>query len=233
MIIVRNEKLIKRNRIIGTITGIGAILILGLGTYISFKYQQLINLSLIALLLGLVLYQVSIYYSNRFVRTPRPDQELDAALKGLDDSYALYHYQSPVPHLLVGPAGVWMLLPFQQAGKIVYSEKGKRWKRIGGNLYLRWINQDRIGRQDKNIAKGKSSLLKELSKIPEFKVPEIRAALVFTDEKAEVEAGQSPFPTLHARQLKKFLRKEAKGGKAIASPTVKTIQDYLGRESNQ
>jgi hypothetical protein len=233
MIIIRNQKLIKRNRSIGTITGILAILVLGAGTYFSFQYRQQVNISLIALLVGFFFYQVSIYYSNRFVRTPRPDEELDAALKGLDDSYALYHYQSPVSHLLVGPAGVWILQPYPQKGKIIYDQESGRWKRKGGNLYLRFFAQDRIGKPDQSFTREQKDLKKELSKIPELEMPAIKGALVFIDEDVVVEADDAPLPTLHARQLKKLIRKESKGDETLPHYTATTIQDHLGLESNQ
>ena len=117
MIIVRNERLVTRNNRIGTYSGIISIIILGAGMYISFKYPDLISWSVIALVSGFTLSQVGIYYSNRFGRSPRPDETLDSALKGLDNQYALYHYQSPVTHLLVGPSGIWILIPFSQKGK--------------------------------------------------------------------------------------------------------------------
>lgn len=232
MIIVRNHKLIKRNRQIGSFSGVLAIIVLGLGMYASFKYQDQISYSLIALVLGLLLSQIGMYYANRFGRTPRPDQELDAALKGLDDQFALYHYQSPVDHLLVGPAGVWILLPFPNKGKVIYNDSKKRWEKIGGNLYLRFFAQDNIGRPDREIEKGMRSLKKELRNVPELEIPEIKAALVFTEENAEVEADDAPYPTVHALQLKKLIRKEAKGSESLPTPTVKTLQDHLGLESN-
>jgi len=80
MIIVRNEKLIKRNTQIGKYSGIIAIVILGGGMYLSFQYQDLVIYSMVALILGFVLSQVGIFYTNRFGRSPRPDQELDNAL---------------------------------------------------------------------------------------------------------------------------------------------------------
>lgn len=233
MIIVRNHQLIKRNRLIGSVSGILAIAVLGLGMYASFKYQEQISYSLIALVVGLALSQFGMYYTNRFGRSPRPDQEVDAALKGLDDSYALYHYQSPVDHLLVGPAGVWMLLPFPNKGKVIYNEGKKRWEKIGGNLYLRFFAQDNIGRPDKDIKKGLEAVRKDFGRIPELQVPEIKAALIFTEEKAEVAADNAPYPTLHALQLKKLIRKEAKGDHSLPAATVKTIQDHLGLESKE
>jgi len=228
MIIVRDEKLIKRNTQIGKYSGILSIAILGGGMYLSFQYQDQIMYSLVALVLGFTLSQVGIFYSNRFGRSPRPDQELDNALKGLDDQYALYHYQSPVPHLLVGPAGIWILFPYLPKGKIIYDEKKGRWKKIGGNFYLKFFAQDSIGNPDQEISSGIKRLQKGLGKIPDFELPVIKCALVFINKFAEVEAENAPYPTLHARQLKKIIRKEAKGDTSLPTHVLKTVQDFLG-----
>ncbi len=231
MIIVRNEKLVTRNNRIGKYSGIISIVILAVGMYISFQYQEQMAYSLLALIVGFTLSQVGIYYAHRFGRSPRPDEELDAALKGLDDQYALYHYQSPVSHLLVGPAGLWMLLPYPQKGKISYNKKRGRWKKIGGNFYMRFFAQDSIGSPEKEISSGIKRIRKALGKIHDLGLPEIQAALVFSDEKAVVEADNAPYPTLHARQLKKLIRKEAKGENSLTPTVRKTIQDHLGLES--
>ncbi len=231
MIIVRNEKLVTRNKKLGKYSGILSIAILAAGMYVSFRYQEQVYLSLLALLVGFTLSQIGIYYANRFGRSPRPDEELDAALKGLDDEYALYHYQSPVSHLLVGPAGIWMLLPFTQKGKISYDQKRRRWKQAKGNLYMRFFAQDSIGNPEQELSAGLKRLKRELIKIPDLDLPEIQAALVFSNEAAEVEAENAPYPTLHARQLKKLIRREIKGDYSISPATRKTIQDYLGLES--
>ena len=70
-----------------------------------------------------------------------------------------------------------------------------------------------------------------MSKIPEFNIPEIKSVLVFSNESAVVEAENAPIPTLHARQLKKLIRKEAKGDANLPQHVFKTVQDYLGLES--
>lgn len=227
MIIVRNENLIQRNTKIAKYSGIISIAILAAGMYLSFRYQEQIMYSLIALILGFTLSQVGIFYTSRFGRSPRPDQEMDNALKGLDDLYSLYHYQSPVSHLLVGPAGIWILFPFSQKGKVIYDEKKGRWKRIGGNFYLRFFAQDSIGNPAQEINAAVKRLTKGFGKIPDFEIPVIKAALVFTNEGTEVDAGSAPYPTLHAGQLKKLIRKEAKGDTSLPTPVLKTIQDYL------
>ncbi len=228
MIIVRNDNLIQRNTKIAKYSGIISIAILAAGMYLSFRYQEQIMYSLAALILGFTLSQVGIFYTSRFGRSPRPDQEMDNALKGLDDLYSLYHYQSPVSHLLVGPAGIWILFPFPQKGKVIYDVKKGRWKRIGGNFYMRFFAQDSIGNPAQEISAAVKRLTKGLDKIPDFEIPVIKAALVFTNERTEVDAEGAPFPTLHAGQLKKLIRKEAKGDTALPTTVLKTIQDYLG-----
>jgi hypothetical protein len=228
MIILRNEKLIKRNTLIGRYSGILSIAILAGGMYLSFRYQEQIYYSLAALVIGFTLSQVGILYSNRFGRSPRPDQQLDQALKGLDDQYTLYHYRTPVSHLLVGPAGVWILLPYSQKGKIIYEEEKGRWKRLGGNFYLRFFAQDTIGKPTQDIKDAQKSLHKSLTKIPNIDLPVIKTALVFTNENVTVEADNAPSPTVHARQLKKLIRKEAKSPESLSTPVRKTIQDYYG-----
>ena len=120
MRIIKNEKLIKRNGTIGNWTSLAAIVVLGIGMYISFTRTELISYTLIALVLGFTLTQVGMYLGNKFGRSPRPDERLDAGLKGLQNEYALYHYTTPASHLLVGPSGVWVIKPYHQRGQVTY-----------------------------------------------------------------------------------------------------------------
>jgi len=232
MIIVRNEKMIQRYAFIGKYAGIVAIVILVGGMYVSFKYQDQVTYSLLALIVGFTLSQIGIVLSNRFAGSPRIDQQLDNALKGLDDQYTLYHYKSAVTHFLIGPAGFWILFPYPQNGKIVYDEKRGRWKRIGGNIFMKFFGQDNIGNPAREIKAAVKQINKELGRIPEFEIPEIKTALVITGQNTEVEAENAPSPTLHAGQLKKLIRKEAKGNATLPSSTIKTIQDFYGLNSH-
>src|SRR5262245_1664128 len=98
MKIIKNETLIKRNSRIGQWTSMAALLVLGIGMYLSFSFQsnpQMFTYSLIALVTGFVLTQIGMYMGNRWGRSPRPDEQLDAALKGLPGDYAIYHFIAP------------------------------------------------------------------------------------------------------------------------------------------
>jgi hypothetical protein len=210
MKIITDTFMIKRNQRIGQITTIGSLVVLAGGLFLSFqKNQQLVSFSFLALLVGFILSQVGIYFGNRYGRKPRPDEQLDMGLKGMDDKYTLYHYVVPAPHLLVGPAGVWILLPFTQGGTITY-QKG-RWRQRGGNWYLKFFAQEGISRPDLDIEVNTEKIQKLLSRqLPGYTLPPIQAALVFANEKAVISCDDAPAPTLPLSKLKEFLRKKAK-----------------------
>ena len=227
MEIFTNEPLIRRNARIGQISSIAGLVVLGGGMYISFANPQLFNISMIALLLGFALSQVGIYFGNRWSRRPRPDEVLNQALKGLDGRFNLYHYRTATGHLLVGPAGIWVLMPRSIRGTILYDEAKNRWRQKGGNLYLKIFAQEGLGRPDLEIGGEVDAVTRYLKKLlPEREFPQIQAALIFTNEKTEVEADNAPIPTLQARKLKELIRKTAKGN-PISLDLVKEIQQAL------
>ncbi len=228
MNIVRDERVIKRNSRIAQFAMIGGLVVLGGGMFISFRYPDQFNLSVLALLLGFMLSQVGIFYSNRWGRRPRPDELLDQGLKGLDSKNILYHYTSPASHLLVGPSGIWVLVPFYQRGTITYA-KG-RWKQKGGNLYLKIFAQEGIGRPDLEVTSEVESVRKFLSKhLPDESLPPIQAALVFTHPNAQIDIPEDenpPAETVTLGKLKDLIRKTSKG-KSLPQEKIKLIQDAI------
>jgi hypothetical protein len=231
MNINRNDPLIKRNARIGQVTMFVALAVLAGGMFVSFQYPEQANWSFLALLLGFILSQVGIYYSNRYSRKPRPDELIDQALKGMDKKFAIYHYLTPASHLLVGPSGLWVLLPYYQRGTITFS-KG-RWRQQGGGLlyqYLKLFAQEGLGRPDMDVANQTSALQEFLKKrLPAESLPDIQAALVFTNPRAQIaipEDETPPAETVLLKDLKELIRKSGKS-KTISQDKVKLIQDAL------
>lgn len=230
MEIYSNESLIKRNARIGQITSFTGLAVLAGGMIISFTRPEMFSISLVALLVGFGLSQIGIYFGNRWGRRPRPDEVLNTALKGLDGRYSIYHYNTPTSHLLVGPAGVWVLIPRHQGGTITYDEAKNRWRQKGGNLYLKIFAQESLGRPDLEVGAEINAITTFLSeRLDESQIPEVAAALVMTNEKCEVDADNAPAPTLEAKKLKDFVRKTAKG-KPISLDLVREIQSAISSE---
>ena len=231
MKIITNEKLIKRNKTIGQVTTIASLLILGAGLYVSFTDTSgsLISITFGALIFGFLLSQVGIYFGNRWGKSPRPDEKLTAALKGLDDRYTLYHYYGPVSHLLLGPSGVTPLLPYSQSGKILFDAKRGRWTQKGGNLYLKLFGQEGLGRPDMEVRYNTDDLTKFLTKNSIEPLPPIQPVLVFLNPKAELEVADAAAPTLDVDKLKDWVRKHSKEG-AIPSAQQKRIEALFPQE---
>jgi hypothetical protein len=229
MRIVTNQKLIRRNARIGQVTSLVALAILAVGMYITFKMPDKVAYSLGALLIGFFLSQMGIYYGNRWGRSPRPDEVLDRSLKGLGREYTIYHYVTPAAHLLIGPAGIWTLLPYYQAGMITY-QKG-RWRVKGGGFvqsYLRIFGQENLGRPNLEAGSEIEALNRHLKRLlPEgSELPQIKAALLFTNPKAELKVEEAPLPSLAPKELKEFLREQAKG-RPIEAATLEVVRKAL------
>ncbi len=228
MQIITNEKLIKRYTLISRICLFGGMIILIAGFIISIKYPQYQSFVLISLIIGFFLSQIGILLTNRWSRQPRADTILDKSLKGFDKRYSIFHFSTPAAHLLVGPAGVWILFPRFQRGTITYSN-GK-WHQKGGNLYLKLFAQEGLGRPDLEILNEKDLTIKHLKKLlPEAILPDINAALIFTSEKVVIDVEDdpnAPAVTVQIGKLKEYLRKIAKA-KPLSPEKYKEIQNVL------
>lgn len=228
MKIIKNETLIKRNGKVGNWVSLGALAVLGVGMYISFTRPELFTWSLICLIFGFIMTQVGMYMGNRWGRSPRRDEKLDAALKGMHSDFSIYHYNTPASHLLVGPAGVWALIPYQQGGTVHYEKN--RWKVKGGGFmqaYMRIFGQEGIGRPDLEAESEVGAVKKFLEKkLAGSTVPEVKALLVFLHDQVELEPGDSPVPALKLKQIKAFLRDETKNRK-LSNSQLQQINEAL------
>ena len=228
MRLITNDKLIKRNGSLGKIATIGGLLVLVGGMFVSFRYPNYAGFAWIALLVGFALSQIGLYFGNRWGRHPRPDELLNQGLKGLNDQYSFYHYLTPAAHLLVGPSGLWVIIPYYQVGKIIY-EKG-RWRQKGGGFmqrYLRAFAQEGIGRPDLEAPAETEALAKFFKKrLINKTIPEATTALVFTNEKAELEVDGAPILTLPLKKLKEAVRKSAKEN-SLSPELIQEINDQF------
>jgi hypothetical protein len=135
---------------------------------------------------------------------------------------------TPASHLLVGPAGVWVLHPYHQRGKVTY--KKNRWRMSGGGFlqgYMRFFGQEGLGRPDIELDSEISALKKHLAKqMGEDQVPPIQAMLVFTSDEVEIDAADAPLPAMKLKDIKEFFRKKAKE-KPISQMQIEAVKAAL------
>lgn len=228
MKIIANHKKIERNRKIGLFASLGSLVILVGGFILSLTPERL-ALAYGALLAGLLLSQLGIYFGNRWGRSPRIDERISAGLKGLDDRFTLYHYMSPVPHLLVGPAGIWVVVPQHQPGTITYEKN--RFKQSGVFFLSRFFAQEGVGRPELEAQSYQIDLEKRLKQsLPDKEIPPVHPVIVFVNPKVNVQVTESPTPAMHIDKLKDFVRRKIKEQPANMDD-VRAVVDILPTES--
>ena len=229
MKIVRNDKLIKRNKTIGNVASFTGIGILVFGLVMSFNPTPTKTLiSFIALIVGFIVAQVSTYFVNRFSRDPRYDEMIAENLSKLSDDYTFYVYSSPVAMMLVGPAGIWVPVPTSAGGEIYYD---KKWKQRGGNMMLKLFGQENIGKPSMDIESNINEITKSLAKgMPEAELPPIEGILVKMNPNATIgEVGEAPDPIVEAEALRRTIRKyDRKVEDGLSPETLAKINEIFG-----
>lgn len=220
MNIIRNDKLIKRNKTIGNVTTFVGIAILGAGLVLSFNPTPTKTLlSFGALIVGFVVSQISTYFVARFGRSPRYDELVADNLSKLSNDYTFYAYTAPVPMLLVGPEGLWIPVPISASGEIYYD---KKWKQRGGSLFLKFFGQENLGRPELDVSAGEKEILDFLvDHLTEEELPPVNSILVMFNPKSVIgDVENAPTPLVPLDALKRKIRKFERNSEVTVSPEV-------------
>jgi hypothetical protein len=229
MKIFSDEKLIKRNKVIGNVLSLGSLAILGTGMFLSFKDQagKYLPYTFASLIVGFLLFQVGNFYMAKWGKSPRPDELITQSLKGLDGNYSLYHYKTSVSHLLIGPSGIFALLPYNQPGLIEYNPDRNKWKQSGGNFFLKTFGGESLGRPDLDAKYASQDLEKLLAKIEvDVEKSTQKSILVFTNPKAVLKSEGSEIPAIPIEKLKDYIRKQIKTN-SLSSDKINQINSKL------
>jgi len=232
MKIIRNQTKIKRNKTTSQMVLYlsMAILLAGFLWSINDPDSVQITLSYVLIAIAYVLVQVSLYMANKWGRSPRPDEIVENSLKGLNDQFTLYNYTTPIPHLLVGPAGIWILKPYYHSGEITYNPDKKRYEQLGGpNIISKWFAQESLPNilEESNLQRKKLENYFQSLNLGEPQ--HIFVANIFFSKKADVMAKNAPEVTVHTDKLKEIIRSNAKT-LALKEEFLAPIREKLPRE---
>jgi hypothetical protein len=209
MKLIINEKHINIRKKLAQVTTLASLGILVVGLVFAFKRDvQSAMYSYIALIAGFVLSQIGMYFTSRFGRTPRIDQVLSNVFEKLRHEYTFLVYSSPLPLVLTGPCGIWVIMPITANGLISY-ENGK-WKQKGGNFLLKTLGQEGVGNPNRE-AEANTSELKAYLKtkgISDEEMPQIKPVLVVLMKTTQLgDVSGSPVPVLDLAEIKRYIRR--------------------------
>lgn len=208
MKIFMDEKYIQRRVKLGERVPLIAMGLLLISVVLSTTRPEWFGLTMGLTLGGFTLSVAGSYFLHRFIGENAHHKAVPAALKGLNDRYALLIYELPVPFVLVEPGGVTGIVVKNQSGKIRYEngswqhqQKGRLLRQIGG--------QESVGNLERQVADVERQLRDYLEVwLPEETEVPVRGVALFTNSDAYVEAEEAPVPVLHATKFKNWLRGE-------------------------
>jgi hypothetical protein len=201
-----NERKVLINSNIGRWASLGGLAVLIGGMVYSLRNPDVVWVSMLSLVVGFIGSAVGAYYANHWTRTPRPDQVLDSALKGISNYYHIYHYLLPVPHVLLGPAGLFLLRTYTHEGPITYD--GKKWRQKFNLVRsLGFSGQDSLADPVRDALYDADRFRRWLAKrMPEDEMPDMSPLIVFVRDGAELDIAETEVPVLPYKRLKKVIR---------------------------
>jgi hypothetical protein len=224
-VVINKVKLAKRAQN-ANIASISGMVLLLAGVILPLVLQVLGQIvPLIIILAGIIIAMVGIYQANRWVRKPRPEEQLSKALKGLDDKYVLYHYPAALPcdHVLLTPEGVVNLETVNLAGFFTY--KDGRWtERMTMGRAFRSVVEERLGDPTRSALAVQDYLAGRLQDLTGETIP-VKPLITFTHPSVELDLEpDGPVPVYLADKLRKHV---SISGARLSAETYQNIAGFL------
>lgn len=218
-----NEDLVNRNKKIATYLFIFSLVVLVLGFFAANGDAfgvELLDASLyiiimpILLVVGLVCTVISVRMTNLWIRQPRPEEAIQAGLKGLSNKSVLYNYlHLPARHVLICPQGVFAIITRFQDGRFEINGDNWKSKKSVFSAIFSVFRMDGVGNPISEATAAAKHIQDYVDEInPEVKVQPL---IIFVDPRVQLEIEEATLPILHtdpkaSNSLKDFLRKYPK-----------------------
>lgn len=227
-----DQKMISRYAKIGKILRWISIGLLAVALFAVFSPNILTNPTMInvyfgVMIVGVFISSVGSHLTSRYGRSPRPDELLDKAFKGLDDKFSILHYESSISHLMVGPAGLWSLIPSYVDGVISYDKNKKIWVRKGGSFINKFLSREAFGRPDKELMQNQKDLQKMLKSTAYEDKFVLKCAVILLNKNTVIEdaENESEILILPFEKAKEKFRKLSKAQIEIPPELIKALKD--------
>lgn len=209
MRLVANETYIRRREKIGRYLSLGSIALLVAALVWSFVRPFTTPAGIVgwAVLLAaaLAFSFVGGYYGERFAGPAAHYLGVRSALKGLDHHYVLFQHLLPLPHVLLGPDGLTVLVVRSQAGEITYRD-GRWTHRQKGKFFREMAGQERLGRPEMDVEYEVRRMQQYLAKrLPGEEVP-VQGVVLFTNPNLNLDVVNPPVPVFYGKKIRPWLR---------------------------
>jgi hypothetical protein len=204
------------------------LLVAGLVTnFLSISRPEYFQITLILLTLGFISAIISSYLVNNWIREPRADQVLTQLLQKFSNDYLLFHYTSPIPHVLIAPDALYAIVVKNHDGQItVNGDRATRkfnWRRI-----FKLFGDESLGAPILEAEGRTKKLYKTLSKsLKPEEIPEIKSVVIFSNKAVNLIVNNPTIPVMKTNEVKSFLREQGKT-RSISAEQRKKLAEILG-----
>jgi hypothetical protein len=205
-----NQRKVKARAQLSNLASVGGLILLLSSVVIPLFLPSWASAAYAMMIAGLGIAMIGIYFANRWVRKPRPEESLANALRSLDDQYRLYHYPSlPCDHVLLTPSGAVILEVINLAGGFSY-RNGKWREAMTIGRALRYIVEERVGNPIYSASRMEEDLRELFAKEfgGELSIP-IRSIVVFSHPLVQLDIENAPIPICKADKLRKQISSKA------------------------
>jgi Nuclease-related domain len=186
---------------------LGGLLVMLGSVAISLWQPSWSILTSILLFVGFATAVIGIYYANRWVKKPRPEDVLNQALKGLSDQHRLYHYALPCDHVLLTPNGLVVIETVGLEGKFTY--QNERWhQKMSLTRAMRFFVEERLGNPILEGQQCAQNLDQHFeTALPDVQIPKTKVIVVFTHPYAQLDVKSPAIPICEPKKLRSYLPK--------------------------
>ncbi len=207
---LRNFPKMKRMATISQTLSVSGLLLLLAGVLLNLFLPAYYSLALGLIILGGAASVVGIYFASRWVKKPRPEDTLDAQLKGMTNVYRFYHYPDlPYDHVLLTPEKVLAVQAVNIEGDFIF-EKGKWKEQMTVGRAIRWLVEEHLGNPIKEAQDAAANLSDHLEVECGQKIP-VEGVVVFVHPRALIKVKNAPILVCTPEKFKTHLG--AKGTK--------------------
>jgi len=206
MKVIIDRKKIGLRQKLSNIASLGGLLLLLASVVLPMINAAWTAYSTLIMVVGLAMAMIGIYFANRWVKKPRPEDLLDETLKNLHDTYRLYHYPAlPCDHIMLTPGGVVVLETNNLEGKFSY--KNGRWReKISLGRALRYLVEEHLGNPIRSAADDVEYLKEQFSeRIPGGEDIPVWGVVVFVHPRAVLEIEGAQIPVCKVEKLRKHV----------------------------
>lgn len=211
MRLVVDEKHIEKRVKIGGLAPFVGLILLIVPVVIVFIRPEWSWATMIIIPIGFLMSLVGGYLGTRYLGPLAHHTRVPEALKGLDNTYTLLIYKTPVPFVLIDPGGATTISVRSHGGEISY-QNGKWRHREKMRMLKQFAGMEGLGKPHKlaemDAEEFRRFLRKNLS--GEVDVP-VRSVILFVDPdvKLDIDDGLS-VPAFRASELKRWLRRDGR-----------------------